>query len=71
MEQEEQLVREIHKGLLNWYDFRQNSNILYIGNEKDALVEMLTGIIYEGPGLVKKTLKHLEKVKPSMDNQNS
>ena len=36
-----------------------------------ALVEMLTGIIYEGPGLVKKTLKHLEKVKPSMDNQNS
>lgn len=33
-----------------------------------ALVEMLTGFIYEGPSLVKKTLKHLEKVKPSQEH---
>lgn len=39
--QEEQLVREIQKGLLQWYAFRQDSRILYIGEKGDALAEML------------------------------
>lgn len=30
-----------------------------------ALIEILTGVIFEGPSLVKKVLKHLDKVKPT------
>ena len=36
----EEIVREIPKGLLKWYDFKKDSFILYIG-EEDSLVELL------------------------------
>lgn len=38
---EEQLVREIQKGLLGWYNFMPESSILYLGGQEDALVELL------------------------------
>ncbi len=42
MQQAEELVKAINQGLLNWYDFKRNSTILYIGNKEDALAQMLT-----------------------------
>ncbi len=41
MEPTEELIRAIQKGLINWYDFRSESRILYIGNCEDALAEVL------------------------------
>ncbi len=38
----EELIREIPKALLNWYDFRSNSRVLYIG-EEDSYAEVLKG----------------------------
>lgn len=43
MEQAEKLIRDIPKGLLNWYDFKQNAAILYIGAEDDTLADVLIG----------------------------
>lgn len=34
-----------------------------------ALIEILTGVIFEGPGLIKRILKHLEKVKPTAEKK--
>lgn len=42
MEQTEKLIRDIPKGLLNWYDFKQYATVLYIGAKEDALAEVLT-----------------------------
>ena len=42
MEQIEKLIRDIPKGLLNWYDFKQNASVLYIGAKEDALADVLT-----------------------------
>ena len=41
MEQTEQIIRAIQKGLINWYDFEPDVDILYIGKGADALAEML------------------------------
>lgn len=41
MGETEWLVREIQKGLLRWYDFQPDSIVLYIGNQEEALAEML------------------------------
>lgn len=41
MEQTEELIRSIQKGLICWYDFRPKSRILYLGNRDDALAEVL------------------------------
>ncbi len=41
MERAEELIRELQKGLLFWYDFRAETKALYIGRTEDALVEML------------------------------
>lgn len=38
---ERELVRAVRQGLIAWYDFVPFSKALYIGNEKDALVEVL------------------------------
>ena len=40
--QTEELVNEIQKGLLRWYDFKKDSVVLYIGKQQEALAEMLT-----------------------------
>ena len=40
--QEKALIKSIRKGLLQWYDFRGGSRILFVGDPKDALLEMLT-----------------------------
>ncbi len=40
--QTEELVNEIQKGLLRWYDFKKDSVVLYIGKQREALAEMLT-----------------------------
>lgn len=42
MEESEALIREIQKGILQWYTFAQDSVILYIGNKEEALVELLS-----------------------------
>ena len=36
------MIRSIRKGLLQWYDFRKDSRILFVGEPEDALLEMLT-----------------------------
>lgn len=41
MEQAQEIIRGIQSGLLQWYDFKPNSTILYIGREVDAIAEML------------------------------
>ncbi len=40
MDTEKEIVREIPKGLLKWYDFRKNSRALYVGTEEEELAEM-------------------------------
>ena len=41
MEQTEELIRSIQKGLICWYNFRPESRILYLGSRDDALAEVL------------------------------
>lgn len=40
MEEENRIVREIAKGLLRWYDFKEGSSVLYIGEPEEALSEL-------------------------------
>lgn len=37
----EELIRELPKGLLCWYEFKQDGTVLYIGETGEALAEML------------------------------
>lgn len=37
----DKLIREIRKGLLRWYDFKPGKSVLYIGDEREPLVEEL------------------------------
>lgn len=39
--QAEEIIRELPKGLLQWYDFAPGSSALYIGSGTEALAEML------------------------------
>ena len=41
MEKSQELIREIQKGLLQWYDLKEGSLIFYVGEEKEPLAEML------------------------------
>lgn len=41
MEQAQELIDGIKKGLLQWYDFKEESNVLYIGKGNDPLAQML------------------------------
>jgi len=35
------IIRELPKGLLNWYDFKGNSRVLHVVKEEDAVTELL------------------------------
>lgn len=48
MTETEQLVRDISKGLIAWYQFHIQDSVLYIGNEDDALAELLYKMQEEG-----------------------
>lgn len=39
--QPQQLITGIRQGLLQWYDFKRDSSVLYIGNRKEAIAKML------------------------------
>lgn len=41
MEQTQELIDGIQKGILQWYDFKEGSNVLYIGDENMPLAHML------------------------------
>lgn len=41
MEQSQDLIKGIQKGLLQWYDFKEGSKALYIGDREAPLAEML------------------------------
>ncbi len=43
MEQAQEITRGIQSGLLQWYDFKPDSTILYIGREEDAIADLLRG----------------------------
>lgn len=43
MEQTQELIDGVQKGLLQWYDFKEESRVLYIGDENTPLVQMLLG----------------------------
>lgn len=42
--QTEQLLREVSKGLLWWYDFIPGKTVLYIGKKTDAIAELLAEV---------------------------
>ena len=35
------LLKELRKGIIAWYDFKQGASVLYIGDQGDAIVEYL------------------------------
>jgi len=37
----EQRIREIRKGTLKWYSFKEGASVLFVGDETDPLFEML------------------------------
>ena len=41
MIQAEELIHEIQKGLLKWYDFKPDSTVLYYGEESDSYADVL------------------------------
>ena len=41
MDQTQELIDGIQKGLLQWYDFKEGSDVLYIGDENMPLARML------------------------------
>jgi len=41
MDEENRIVREISKGLLQWYEFQEGSRVLYLGKPEEALAEFL------------------------------
>ena len=42
MEQAQELINEIQKGLLQWYNFKENSRALYTGRKDSPMVQMLS-----------------------------
>lgn len=42
MEQSQDLIKGIQKGLLQWYDFKEGGKALYVGDREAPLAEMLT-----------------------------
>ncbi len=43
----EELIHNIPKGLLNWYNFRKDTKILYIGKQEDSYREVLQSLSEE------------------------
>lgn len=41
MEQSVEIMKGIQKGLLIWYPFQEEKDVLYFGKEKDVITEML------------------------------
>lgn len=47
------VLKELQKGLIAWYDFAPGSNILYIGEDSDAIADhlrSLSGLAYDSTG---------------------
>ncbi len=42
-EQSQELIQGIRQGLLQWYDIKKDSTVLYIGNHEDDIAKMLAG----------------------------
>ncbi len=40
MDEENRIVREISKGILRWYEFKEESMVLYLGKPEDPLAEL-------------------------------
>ena len=41
MAQAQELINEIQKGLLQWYDFKEDRQALYVGDKSEPLAQML------------------------------
>ena len=41
MGQAQELINGIQRGLLQWYDFKEGSAVLYIGDKNTPLAQML------------------------------
>lgn len=57
MDEENRMVREISKGLLQWYEFKEESRILYLGKPEEALAEF-----FRDKGLLTEYREPLESV---------
>lgn len=66
-EDREDLIGEIRKGLFNWYDFRLNSRILYIGEDEDVYFHILQSLSLDAVNASAEFVKNEEWQKKYVD----
>lgn len=54
----EQIIEDIQRGLLNWYPFKANADILYVSDKEDCLCDMLKE---QGHKVLVKTYQEINK----------